>query len=953
MAATGGNPVASWTGLLRDGVSRCEHVVPGLPRGWASRVRQEIESGDIDDLLSAAEKISSKLNPQSGEYRRWLRETIGALRVTDPSVIEALQALRVPIATTNYDGLIEDVTGLAAVTWRHGSEVERVLRGDDPGVVHLHGHWRESESVVLGIRSYDAVLGDAHAQTMLRALRATRTFLFVGFGAGLADPNFGALLRWSRGVFAGSDYRHFRLALAEDVARFQAEHQPEERVFVLPYGTTRTDLASFLRSLVPGAPATRPATSHAPPPAIATAPMSAPRAAAAGVITPPARRPLRVVFGYSRRDDEYRDRLHVHLTPLRRQGLIDTWHDALMDPGVNVRAAVNDRFDAADIVLLLISASFLASDFSYGDVMQRVLARHNAGETRVVPILLSPCDWQGSPYGELQALPRNARPITSWTDHDEAFLDVVRSIRLLVEELAAKLTMVTSTSTVPQATPERAYQLFDVFMKSGMPTVTFVATKRFQDLKLALAQPGRGVVIEGPSGIGKTTALRQAIKQLREEGHLVAGGSAPEILSARKQADVARLATIEQWHRGTVAIDDFHRLPRELLQRMADYLKSLADEDAADRKLVVVGIPKTGQALIDLAFDLANRIEVITFNRVDSALVQKMIVQGERALNVRFDRRAEIILASDGSLNIAQFLCFYLCQAESVFTTRSKTATVRCDIGDAIRNVLTALSPKFREPMRRFARMAGPQDRVCVRLLEELRRSDEGSVSLLMLKDTAPALATPLRRFEEEQWMQTLQASYPELEMFLFYDPSMHRITIDDPQLAFYLRSVHLEEIAREAGVLKQQGGSRIFISYVLSDLRWLERLQVHLGPLTKRGLVLDIWEESRLTRHAGAYSELRQVIEAAAMSIVLVSADYLVSEFSGNPDRGGIDVLLGVAAENGASVRPVVLKPCLLTGSGLDRFPVLNPDAALSEMGESAVESTLVRLAEEIARLL
>ncbi len=91
--ATKGNPLASWTGLLKNGVDRCVSV-RGLDSKWADRVRAEIGSGDMDDLLSAAEKISSKLGvPDGGEYQRWLRETVGSLFAEDRTVLEALRDL--------------------------------------------------------------------------------------------------------------------------------------------------------------------------------------------------------------------------------------------------------------------------------------------------------------------------------------------------------------------------------------------------------------------------------------------------------------------------------------------------------------------------------------------------------------------------------------------------------------------------------------------------------------------------------------------------------------------------------------------------------------------------------------------------------------------------------------------------------------------------------------------
>jgi hypothetical protein len=103
-------------------------------------------------------------------------------------VLKALADLGVPLVTTNYDGLMEQVTGRPAVTWREGALVEQVVRGNKNAMLHLHGHWEDPPSVVLGIRSYEQVLGSVHAEAMRKALAATRVLVFLGFGAGLGDP---------------------------------------------------------------------------------------------------------------------------------------------------------------------------------------------------------------------------------------------------------------------------------------------------------------------------------------------------------------------------------------------------------------------------------------------------------------------------------------------------------------------------------------------------------------------------------------------------------------------------------------------------------------------------------------------------------------------------------------------------------------------------------------------
>jgi tetratricopeptide (TPR) repeat protein len=252
VGATGGAATASWTGLLHDGASRAEEVGQGrLPPGWLGMIRPLIDSGDLGMMLSSAELITEALGgPGGGEYRRWLRESVGQLRCeVDSSVLEALISMGVPLATTNYDGLLEEVSGLPPVSWRDGARVQRVLRGGEKGILHLHGWWREPESVVLGIRSYEAVLGDATTQAFQRAIASLHSLLFVGFGAGLADPNFGALRAWLAKSLSGMEYRHFRLCRSKELVALNKEHEPGERIIPLSYGNSHTDLAPFLRSL--------------------------------------------------------------------------------------------------------------------------------------------------------------------------------------------------------------------------------------------------------------------------------------------------------------------------------------------------------------------------------------------------------------------------------------------------------------------------------------------------------------------------------------------------------------------------------------------------------------------------------------------------------------------------------------------------------------------------------
>jgi hypothetical protein len=247
-----GSECALWPELIASGVRWVAGVHPELPAGWADERSRSLGSGDVDDLLAVASQVASKLGaPTGGEYAEWLHRTVGALELGDASLIKALGALDVPIFTTNYDHLIEAALDRDAISWRNEAAVDRVLRGDSNAILHLHGHYSEPESVVLGWWDYAGIVENEHTQAVMRALAMAKSMLFVGFGAGLRDPNFSQFLRWSRRVSRTQPYRHYRLVRAGEAERARNEHDPDERIMVLSYGEEHAELLPFLRALAP------------------------------------------------------------------------------------------------------------------------------------------------------------------------------------------------------------------------------------------------------------------------------------------------------------------------------------------------------------------------------------------------------------------------------------------------------------------------------------------------------------------------------------------------------------------------------------------------------------------------------------------------------------------------------------------------------------------------------
>jgi len=123
----------------------------------------------------------------------------------------------------------------------------------------------------------------------------------------------------------------------------------------------------------------------------------------------------------------------------KRQGLLTLWYSHLVSPGTNKQQVIDTHLETADVILLLVSADFLASDYCYGIEMKRALERHQRGEAQVIPILIRQVDWKHAPFAHLRVLPTNAKPLALWTDRDVALAEVSENLRRVIEgELLAK-----------------------------------------------------------------------------------------------------------------------------------------------------------------------------------------------------------------------------------------------------------------------------------------------------------------------------------------------------------------------------------------------------------------------------------------------------------------------------------------------------------------------------------
>ena len=147
---------------------------------------------------------------------------------------------------------------------------------------------------------------------------------------------------------------------------------------------------------------------------------------------------ITLFYSYCHKDERQRNRLETHRHP-KRQGLILEWQfDRKISGGTEWKGRIDERLDTAQVILLLVSADFIHPDYCYDVELMRAMERHEAGEARVIPIIVRPCDWHSAPFGKLQAFPKDGKPVTKWKPQDDAYVDIARQLRQVIMELVLR-----------------------------------------------------------------------------------------------------------------------------------------------------------------------------------------------------------------------------------------------------------------------------------------------------------------------------------------------------------------------------------------------------------------------------------------------------------------------------------------------------------------------------------
>lgn len=340
--------------------------------------------------------------------------------------------------------------------------------------------------------------------------------------------------------------------------------------------------------------------------------------------------------------------------------------------------------------------------------------------------------------------------------------------------------------------------LEEVFRLAGVPTYTFVEPLRYGAIKVAVRTPGRCVILEGPSGIGKTTTVTQIIENLGKGGEILQ-------LSARRPQDAEMIAALPEMDRiGTVVIDDFHRLTDDVKARLSDYMKLLADTSDENSQLVLIGINKAGDQLVQFAYDLGLRVDIFKMEANPPDKVEELISKGATALNVEFLDNQQIVNAAQGSFHIAQVLCHYICVEAGVTETQDSKKKIDISVDVVVDRVMSDLGRQFMTPSLVFA--GGSKIRregraPYLHILKWLSESEEWSLDLSELLRLHPEHKGSIGQVIKKGYLDALLRDKSDiLGQHFHYEPSTRILSVEDPKLIFFLRNVVWRNFTRKAG---------------------------------------------------------------------------------------------------------------------------------------------------------
>ncbi len=309
-------------------------------------------------------------------------------------------------------------------------DIQQAMLEVQPQIVHFSGHGAGDEGLVFEDETRQAKLVDAEALAALFELFAEQVECVV-LNACYSEVQAEAIAQHINYVTGMKQAIGDKAAIEFAVGFYNALGAGRPVEFAHRYGSAAIRLAGIPEQLTPILKKKRNLSEI-----VAQQPLPEDQPSVTNESTSvPSPQAIEVFFSYAHEDEDLRDELAKHLTMLKKRGVIKTWYDREISAGTEWEGEIDKHLNTARVILLLISPDFLNSDYCYDIELTRAMERYADGDALVIPVILRPVDWKGELFGKLKPLPKQGKPVTSWTNRDEAFLNVAQGIRIAIERL--------------------------------------------------------------------------------------------------------------------------------------------------------------------------------------------------------------------------------------------------------------------------------------------------------------------------------------------------------------------------------------------------------------------------------------------------------------------------------------------------------------------------------------
>lgn len=354
-------------------------------------------------------------------------------------------------------------------------------------------------------------------------------------------------------------------------------------------------------------------------------------------------------------------------------------------------------------------------------------------------------------------------------------------------------------------------KLGEVFKTVGLPPYTYVKPPYFGEVRADIEQPGKHLLIEGPSGIGKTCVIYKVFEELKWEPNkdYVYVSCRDSNANQRIELFLKKTESNMTMDCSVLIIDDFHLLPNQRRAEIGSRLKRLSDrafEVAEPPKVALIGIPTAGISLLSDAYDLGPRIGIYRFKRADDREISKLIGEGESALNVLFEDDDIILSESQGNFWLAQYICNKICASKDITETREEVEVLSFDLLSIRRRLMEELSPRCMPAAKTFCkgkkwRPGG--NKPYLEVLVALTQIPDSVVTFDKILTVVPERRKPGIKAIRPRIPEVIYDSQKNIDLRkqMAFDPDTPGFSIEDPLFRYFLSNLDPEELYKELGI--------------------------------------------------------------------------------------------------------------------------------------------------------